>query len=211
MEHTSKEEEPRPEGILENVITALCFQSMPNSTRKVMKLTYLVDVYHYEMFGKRVTEVPFRHYDHGPFAEQIYRCLENLHQRRILCDDVVETQHGPAIIPKPAVEETMIELPESVMEAVERVLADWGRIWPQRVVEYCKTTLPFLNTPYNREIDFSRIDPIEEYAREHGLDPEDVATEEIVEREDFARTCVEADRSLREGGRLLSYDEVFEA
>jgi len=206
----SKEGEATPEGILENVVTAVCFRSMPNSSRKVMKMVYLVDVYHHEMFGSRATDVPFKHYHYGPWAVDIYDCLESLYERGVLCGRVVKTAHGPAVIPKPAVPETTIRLPQSVMEAVERVLADWGRISPVRVVQHCKTTLPFLNTPYNCEIDFSRLDPIEEYAREHGLSPEDVAMDEVVEREDFARTCLEADRSLREGGRVLSSDEVFE-
>jgi len=207
----SKEGEAGPEGILENIVTTVCFKSMPNSSRKVMKLVYLVDVYHYEMFGSRATEVPFRHYDYGPWAAEIYRCLDSLYERGVLYEHVAKTSHGPAVIPKPAVPETRIRLPKSIMQAVERVLDDWGRISPGRVVEHTKKTLPFLNTPYNCLIDFSRVDPIQEYAGEHGLNPEDVAMDEILERRNFARTCLEADKSLREGGRLLSHDELFEA
>ena len=35
-----------PGGILENLITYFCFKSHPISTRKIMKMVYLADVYH---------------------------------------------------------------------------------------------------------------------------------------------------------------------
>lgn len=205
-----KEEVKKAEGVLENVITGLCFRANPLSTRKLVKLVYLVDVYHQQMFGARLTDVHFKHYRYGAWSPEIEECVEELCDKGILLEEVIQTSSGyPAIVPKPAISETVIKLPDSGFKALRAVLGDWGSKTPDEVVEFTKATLPFFNTPYDEEIDFSRCDPIVAYAREEGISVEEAATEDIVSNESFVVKLQEADKSLREGGRLLTHEEVF--
>lgn len=199
-----------PEGILQNVITFLCFKANPLSSRKLAKLVYLVDVYHYQMFGRRLTDVPFKHYYYGAWAPDIDIEIEKLCDAGIIQEKVVSTRVGyPAVIPKPAILETTIELPETGLKALESVLAEWGSASPDEVVSFTKTTLPFLNTPFDELIDFSRADPIAEYAKEQQISEEAAAMEDISSDDFLVKKALEADKLLREGSRLLRHEEVF--
>lgn len=205
-----REEAKKAEGVLENVITALCFRAKPLSTRKLVKLVYLVDVYHQQMFGTRLTDVHFKHYRYGAWSPEIEECVEELCDKEILLEEVIQTSSGyPAIVPKPAISETVIELPDSGVKAFKEVLRDWGSKSPDEVVQFTKITLPFFNTPYNEEIDFSRCDPVVAYAKEECISVEEAATEDIISNESFVTKLREAEKSLREGGRLLTHEEVF--
>lgn len=200
----------KAEGILENVVTALCFRSNPLSARKLVKLVYLVDVYHQQMFGTRLTDVHFRHYRYGAWSPEIGECVEELCDKGILVEEAIQTSTGyPAIVPKPATLETVIELPESGFEALKEVLSDWGSKNPNEVVQFTKSTLPFLDTPYDEEIDFKRVDAIAEYAKKQSISEEEAAIEDILPDKPLVEKLLEASQSLRKGGHLLSHDEVF--
>ena len=205
-----REKVKKPEGTLENVVTGLCFRATALSSRKLVKLVYLVDVYHQQMFGKRLTNVHFKHYRYGAWSPEIGECVEELCDKGILLEETVQTSSGyPAIVPRPAISETVIRLPESGLKALREILSDWGGRTPDEVVQFTKSTLPFINTPYDEEIDFSRCDPIVAYAKEEGISVKQAATEDIVSNESFVAELQEADKSLREGGRILTHKEVF--
>lgn len=203
-------EEKKAEGVLENVITTVCFKAIPLSTRKLVKLVYLADVYHYQMFGKRLTDVHFKHYRYGAWSPEIEECVEELCDKGILTEEIVMTASGnPACVPKPAIAETVIDLSEEGKEALNAVLRDWGDKSPDEVVKFTKSALPFINTPYDEEIDFARCDPMFAYAKEEGISVEQAAMEDIVSNKDFMAKILKADKSLREGGRILTHKEVF--
>jgi len=205
-----QKEVKKAESILENVITALCFEAKPLSTRKLVKLVYLVDVYHQQLFCKRLTDVHFKHYRYGAWSPEIEKCVEELCDKGILLEEVIPTSSGySAIVPKPAVPETVIELPDSGFKAMREVLRDWGSKSPDEVVKFTKSTLPFINTPYDEAIDFSRCDPAIACAKEKGISVEEAATEDIISNESFVEKLQKAEKSLRKGGRLLTHDEVF--
>ena len=205
-----KGEVKKPRGKLQNIITFLCFKARPLSTRKLVKLVYLVDVYHYQMFGKRLTNVPFKHYLYGAWSPEIQQSLEELCEAGIIEEETVETQEGNlASVPKPAVDRTVINLPDTAIKVIEMVLADFGTANPSDVVEFTKKTLPFLNTPFDDEIDFSRCDPAVAYAKEKDISVKQAASEDIVSNKSILMKIQEADKSLREGGRLLTHEEVF--
>lgn len=205
-----REELKKPKGMLQNIITFFCFKAAPLSTRKLVKLVYLADVYYYQMFGKRLTDVPFKHYLYGPWSPEIEKSLEELCEAGIIREEPIETRDGNvASVPKPAVKETVVKLPHNAIKVIEMVLTDFGKADPGDVVAFTKKTLPFLNTPFDEEIDFSRCDPIVAYAKEEGVSVRQAATEDIVSNESLLAKIRGADRSLREGGHLLTHDEVF--
>ena len=203
------EPQKTPEGVLQNIITYLCFKVNPNSKTKLAKLVYLVDVYHYQMFGKRLTKLKFKHYYYGAWSPRTEVALEKLYGADILQEKAIDTAKGQALVPTPLVQETTIRLAASGVKALESVIADWGHASPDEVVQFTKTTLPFLNTPFGETIDFSRIDPIVEYAKEHGISEEEAATEDVLSSTFLVEKILEGDKSLREGSHLFTHKEVF--
>jgi len=71
-----------------------------------------------------------------------------------------------------------------------------------------KKTLPFLNTAVGEEIDFSRTDPISEYSKEKGISEREAATRDILGNESLVKSIQRADKELRKGCRLLTWNEV---
>lgn len=200
----------KPKDLLENIVTYFCFKANPLSSRKLVKLVYLADLYHYQLFGKRLTRVPFKHYYYGAWAPDIAEAVERLCDRGVLKEEVVSTGAGfPAAIPKPAVSQTTVKLPKTGFKALEMVVAEFGRADPDRVVEFTKKTLPFLDTPFDEEIDFSRSDPIAQYAKKHGISKRVAATRDLRLHKSLIEKVLEGDKQLREGASLLTHEEVF--
>ena len=210
MNKIAIEKNKRPEGILPNIVTYLCFKASPLSATQLTKLVYLVDVYHWQMFGKRLTEIKFTHYFHGVWAPDIFKALEELYAQGILYEEVVQTTKGfHAFIPKPRVSQTVIRLPKTAFEALDNVLADWGDKTTDEVVQFTKSTLPFLNTAFGDEIDFSRTSAIEEYAKEKGISETEAATIDIISDKELLKNILQGDKDLREG-RILTHKALLE-
>lgn len=150
----------QPRGVLESVITYLCFKVTPCASHsRLMKLVYLADVYHYVTFGSRLTSVPFKHYDFGAFAADVYWCLDSLTERGILSEESVETKEGyTATIMKPSVKKTWVDLPDDAFASLDRAIKRWGSRPLRSLIEFTKETIPFKGTPYDEEIEFSSLD-----------------------------------------------------
>jgi hypothetical protein len=124
-----------------------------------MKIVYLADVYHYVTFGSCLSNVPFKHYDFGAFAVDVYRCLDSLTERGILREESVETKEGyTATIMKPSVRKTWVDLPDHAFATLDRVIERWGSRPLRSLIKFTKETIPFKGTPYDEEIDFSSLD-----------------------------------------------------
>lgn len=201
----------RPEGILQNVITYLCFEANPLSSTKLTKLVYLLDVYHYQMFGERVTNVPFIHYLYGPWAPHVEQTVQELCAQGILSERVVKTTKGPpAMVPEPKVPQATILLPKTALEALKNVVDDWGNASTEKITEYTKATLPFANTSFNQRIDFSRSNPVTQFAKEQGISEEEAATEDLISDESLLKSVLEGDADAQEG-RVLEHEDIFGA
>ena len=200
----------KPEGLLQNIITYFCFKVNPNSTTKLIKLCYLADVYHYQMYDKRLTKLPFKHFHFGPWTKEIQMTLEELYENGIIKEVSVKTKKGQdAIIPKPAIPKTEITLSKDVLKILEDVVIDWGEATTDEIVNYCKRTLPFLNIPFNKKIDFSRTDEIKEYAKKGGISKAKAATLDIISNKKLLKDTLKGIEEVK-GGKCLDYKAVFD-
>jgi hypothetical protein len=200
----------KPRGLLQNLITYICFKAAPLSESKLTKLVYLVDVYHYENFGKRLTRVPFKHYYYGAWAPDISGELEKLSDANIIKEEIVQTRKGTtASVPKPAVRQTTIHLPETGLEALSKVLEQWGSSPTDDVVSFTKTTLPFANTPFGERIDFRRCDPVYAYASDKRISKRKAAMLGVASTPFLAQKAMQGDEELRSGEPLLTREAVF--
>jgi uncharacterized phage-associated protein len=198
----------RPRGLLENIITYICFKAQPGTT-KLMKLVYLADVYYARMFAKRLTDVPFVHFTHGAFAKEVYQALEALEAKGMIRERILHTADGhKAHIREPAVRQTPVTLSDKAREAIDAVLADWGSASLQTVIKYTKATLPFAGTKPSAPIDFSRVDPVREHAKARRVSEEDAATDAICSSPELVSAARKGDKAAREG-RFVSWEEAF--
>lgn len=199
----------KAKGRLESIITHICFTDMALSTTKLIKLVYLVDVYHKVLFGRRVTKVPFIHYHYGPWALEIDRAVNKLSERGIISEKTVRTTKGhEATTYKPAVNKASIRLPKTAFEVLGYVLKDWKDSSTDKIVRYAKTTLPFLGTQMYHKVRFSRINPIIQYAKLKHIRRKKVAMLDIIKDKTLVENIKAGSRDLRTG-KLLSRSQVF--
>jgi len=200
----------RPKGTLQNIITYISFKARPLSASKLTKLVYLADVYHSEHYGKRLTRVPFKHHYYGAWAPDIGEELEKLSEAGIIREEVVATKKGtPASVPKPAVRQTTVRLSQTAFDALNKVLEQFASSPTDEVVNFSKTTLPFLNTPFGERIDFKRCDPVYAYAHDNSISKRKAAMLGVVSTPFLVEKTVQGDRELRTGETHLTREEVF--
>jgi len=201
--------EKKPKGVLQNIVTYFCFKVPLISVTKLTKLCYLADVYHYQTYGKRLTKVPFKRYLYGPWSEEVQKTLEKLYDKGIIKEKKVKTKTGQiATTPKPNVPETTINLSKDAFKTLECMVIDWGNKTTDEIVHYCKKTLPFVETPFNKTIDFSRTDEIKEYAKKRGISEKKAATLSVISNKRLLDRTLKGIREAQTG-ELLSYEEIF--
>lgn len=164
-----------------------------------MKLIYLADVHHMEKYGKRLTDVPFRHWHYGPYSEVIDQEIELLCGEGIIKQETYQTRTGYyAEIPKPNVERTTVNMPEEALDIIKEIIEDYGEMNTEQIVKIAKSGPPFADTPFGEEIDFQRIDVVTELSKKLGISIEEAATalaennKELMESMDRARERVKA-------------------
>lgn len=168
---------PDPENILQNVITYLCFKVRTISQTKLMKLVYLVDVYHMERYGSPLANASFKHWHYGPYSAEVDSEIEKLYGEGILKSKRCRTQSGyDAEVPTPNVKSTTVELADEATGVLDEIIEDWGDASTNDIVSFAKTSLPFVGTPFGKKIDFSRIDLVAEVAKSKKISREAAAT-----------------------------------
>ena len=150
------------ENELQNIIVYLCFKVRTLAQTKLIKLVYLAEVYHYRMFGARLTNTPFKHWHYGPWSEVVDSEIQRLCEIEIIKQVPHTTISGfSAKLAKPNIKVATIELSPSAQTALDAVIAEWGAVRSEHVVNHAKSTPPFLGTPYGEEIDFSLVSDAE--------------------------------------------------
>ncbi len=168
---------PDPGNILQNVITYLCFKVRSISQTKLMKLVYLANVYHMERYGSPLANTSFKRWHYGPYSAEVDREIEKLYGEGILKSKMCKTQSGfEAEVPTPNVKSTTVELTDEATAILNDIVDDWGDASTNDIVNFAKTSLPFIGTPFGRKIDFSRIDLVAEVAKSKNISMEDAAT-----------------------------------
>lgn len=168
---------PAPENVLQNVITYLCFRAKTLSQTRLMKLTYLANVYHAERYGSPLVETPFKHWHFGPFSEELNSEIEKLYGDGILRPKVCKTRAGHrAEVPIPNTKSTVVDLTDEAVMVLDEVIADWGDASTDEMVSFAKTSLPFVGTPFGKRIEFRRVDLVGEVARLRNTSRCDAAT-----------------------------------
>lgn len=168
---------PDPKNVLQNAITYLCFKVRTLSQTKLMKLIYLANMYYMERYGSTLTKATFKHWYYGPYSEKVVSEIEKLCGEGVLKTETYKTRSGRiAEIPKPNVKNTTVEITDEAMIVLDEVIEDWGDSSTDEIVDFAKTSFPFVGTPFGKNIDFNRIDIVTEVSKSKGINIEEAAT-----------------------------------
>ena len=155
------------ENVLQNIIVYLCFKARTLGQSELIKLVYMAEVYHMKMFGRRLTDTPFKHWHYGPWSELVDSEIHRLCDAGAIRQVAYTTRSGNrAEVPIPNIEMSAIQLSQSAQEALEAVITEWGAVGSEQVIHHAKSTAPFLGTPFGEEIDFSLVGGAEVIAAE---------------------------------------------
>jgi uncharacterized phage-associated protein len=145
--------------ILKNLIVYFTFTIKNLTPTKLIKLIYLADLYHYKKYHYTISKIPFFSYHYGPWHPDIEKTvLEECGE--LIEVESVHTRRGDIIkIHKPKVKRTSIEFPQKeIFETLDLIVKEWGKVSTKKIIEYIKSTTPFIETRKGDPIDFMLID-----------------------------------------------------
>ena len=175
---------------LERIILALVHVAwrlrLPLSTTRLMKLLYLAEVYHKELYGERLTDADFVSWDYGPFSVDVLRAEERLLAAGLIDLDRCQTRGGhTASVPRPRVKIGGLRLSDSAGEVLRLVLLEWGKKDTDELVAFAKQTLPYVLAERREPLSFDNADVFRALAAAKGIGRAEAATM-IAERSEEA-------------------------
>ena len=110
----------------------------------LVKLIYLVDVLHYRRYGERVTDLPWRYYHYGPYANEVQELVE----RKTLPANYWTSGAFPQAFDS------------SVRRTVDDVINRWGLLGLNELLDYVYfETEPMENVKRGDILDFGKVLP----------------------------------------------------
>ena len=187
-----------PEGIIENIIVFICLKKYGVFSTELIKLLYLIDLDYYREQGEKLTGLNYKNYYYGPYSPDIELCLEKLYNKRILSPEIIITWTGrKGNFIKPNVKENAIELSQETKGFIEKAIKRYGRMRFSDLVTYSKSTIPYLHSDFNEDIDFENDDLIELIAKKENKETSEIATEIICNDEKLISLFNEAEAEIK--------------
>ena len=130
---------------------------------KLNKLIYIAHLYHYAEYGKPLTHTRFFSLGYGPHAPAIRSALKDQLDGNVVYLEESRTSIDPKFSNPCLIIKSRKPghpcLPETYVNTIERVVANWSEKDFQCILDYATRTLPYLATTYREHIDFRTIDP----------------------------------------------------
>lgn len=169
------------EALVTYFVSRLRRRRQPMGRTKLVKLLYFADLYHLELFGSRITEIPYRHYYAGPYSEQVSDAVARLEEKGIFVEREHTTRDGrKAYILSPTVKTAKIRLVPSAKEIADIVLEEWGPTGASEIEAAAKRTVPFMRAAFNELIDLANSSVDEFYQEQQGLSSPSAAATELI-------------------------------
>src|SRR2546427_10175158 len=125
---------------------------------RLMKLYYMAELRSIEHLGRRLSEVEFVNWNHGPWSQAVAMIADSVHP-----DIEMERGHTKdghdAKFYKARVAETEVDLEKDEMDLLDSVIDEWRRRKTVDLVQAAKETDPYKASLYGQTIDLA------EYAR----------------------------------------------
>lgn len=125
---------------------------------RIVKLLYLIDVAHYRMYGKLLTNLDWIFYRYGPYAFTIDNAIDQL--GFVLGEEEVTTARGhPAYIYRVDEEQSLEDIVAFATQAmIDRTIDRWALEDTRFLLDYVYTdTEPMRSASFGEKLDFSRI------------------------------------------------------
>jgi hypothetical protein len=201
---------PRPDSPLEMLVTALVFQAnqkrQPLSHTRLMKLVYLVELYHRDLYGHPLTDVQFVKGPYGPFSADVGQAEESLQAKGVLRLEPTVTGKGRrATVPKPAISKAELDLPQSAWIVLELVGNEWANKATDEMADFTKRTIPYESAPgLGWGLDLRRVDVIAAMAQAEGISDSEAATRLVESSEEIINALKRPPR-----GKFFNWKETF--
>lgn len=138
---------------IRDIIVYFTFKTKYVTNLRLMKLIYIAEKYSCELQGKRLTNATFLNYNYGPWSPDISQAGEILSGHDIVLENDKTTKGYDACFFKPNVKQTTISLSEKEKKILDLVIEDWGYKKTSDIIEYTKSTEPFISTEFDEIID----------------------------------------------------------
>ena len=94
---------------------------------KLMKLVFLADVEHVQLYGERLCDIDWTWYNYGPFSQSVYGAVEALDSEGLIQDILMTEQRSIKSLDMPAVE-ALMEISARHRYTARRVLSRYGKL-----------------------------------------------------------------------------------
>jgi uncharacterized phage-associated protein len=97
------------------------------SITKLMKLVFLAEVEHVQLYGERLCDIDWTWYNYGPFSQSVYGAVESLDAEGLIQDVLMTQQHSVRNLDMPEV-----DIPTAIgarhRYTAKRVLSRYGHL-----------------------------------------------------------------------------------
>lgn len=152
-------------------------EKIPNLNKtEIVKLCYLADYNYYKYFGKKISEIIYIYYNHGPFSKSIHECIDGLERENILKQEKkislnLKRKYFSFLITNKYNANKYLNREE--LDILDYVIREYGNLGYEKLTEISYETEPMRNVKKNDILDFNLInkaieDRIEKVRREKG-------------------------------------------
>lgn len=144
---------------IEDIILFLVDQSHDElSITKLMKLVYLADVEHQQLYGEPLSGVRWHFYHYGPFTRSVYEAAESLEEKGQLTCLIQPAfdEKGMSFASADNLESVVGRLSPRARRVLSNVLGRWGHLSVQQIKQVAYETITMREATRGDLLDLSR-------------------------------------------------------
>lgn len=112
---------------------------------KLMKLVFLADVEHQQLYGEPLTPASWTYYDYGPFTRAVYQATEELEEEGVILCEIRPVYAGTErrFAKSDGIGPSGVDLPPRARRSLHQVLERYGHMTVQQIkaVAYATETM----------------------------------------------------------------------
>ena len=113
---------------------------------RLVKLVYLTEMAYCLKYNKRMTAIPYFHWNHGPYSKEIEIAASDVDGKLIRIKEKITQLGDEATVYDPLISAEKIELPKDVKDVADEVIKNFGSLTTKEIKEYVYSTSPFKET-----------------------------------------------------------------
>ncbi|MEA1925380.1 MAG: Panacea domain-containing protein [Candidatus Altiarchaeota archaeon] len=124
---------------------------------KMVKFIYLTEMLYLLKKNRRMTDIPFFYWDHGPYSKDIEEKAEEINGKTISIKEITTAKGYEATVYDSLINEKDIELPPETKKIADEIIRDFGEMENKEIKDFVYNTIPLKNTEKREKIDLSML------------------------------------------------------